>query len=276
MFYFQINYLNDTHAQLMVHWLGEGSQVMICLARDFPAQTEEITKRTLNPSAVYFSYDYGDSFINKTDFFKVLINGTERPSTLDQFSTHAKFDTIIFTDSKNKAIFTVQNKGTGPFKRFMLEFTPSDVAFYESDANTYLVLDKEDPERRLYITTDGGETFNMLQMYVKSFMWSSGDDDMPTNLYIERKEPTGTSSVIFYDATELIKTGKVNNYSKLIDNIEDFQIKKDFMMGVKRVSESGWVCCECVCVVFRMICHAVPISFHSKGQQIKVVGLLRS
>lgn len=232
----------------MVHWLGEGSQVMICLARDFPAQNEEITKRTLNPSAVYFSYDYGDSFINKTDYFKVLINGTERPSTLDQFSTHAKFDTIIFTDLKNKAIFNVLNKGTGPFRRYMLDFTPSDVSFYDTDASTYLVLDKEDPERKLYITNDGGETFSMLQMYVKSFMWSSGDD-LPTLLYIERKEPTGTSSVIYYDAEDLVKGGE-SNYSKLIDDIVDFHIKKDFMIAVRKVSE--WVCC-CVYVGMREV-----------------------
>ena len=32
----QHNSLNDSHAQLMVHWLGEGTNVMICLARDPP------------------------------------------------------------------------------------------------------------------------------------------------------------------------------------------------------------------------------------------------
>lgn len=35
-FSFQHNALNDSHAQLMVHWLGEGTDVMICLARDPP------------------------------------------------------------------------------------------------------------------------------------------------------------------------------------------------------------------------------------------------
>lgn len=219
----------------MVHWLGEGTKVMICLARDFPTQNEEITKRQLSPSAVYFSYDYGDSFINKTDLFKVLVNGTLRPSTLDQFSTHPKYDTIIFTDSKNKAIFNVQNKGTGPFQRFMVDFSPSDISFYENHADTYLVLDKEDPERKLYITIDGGVSFTLLQLYVKAFIWSSGDDDLPTHLYVERKEPTGTSSVIFYNASTLVKNPKANTYHKLIDNIQDFQIKKDFMIGVRKV-----------------------------------------
>ena len=64
-----------------------------------------------------------------------------------------------------------------------------DVTFYDLDAKTFLVLDKDDPERKLYYTTDFGNTFNLLQSYVKSFVWSSGDG-IPIHLYVERKEPT--------------------------------------------------------------------------------------
>lgn len=93
----------------------------------------------------------------------------------------------------------------------MLDFTPSEVIFYENDAKTFLVFDKEDPDRKvnkndartessaaltrvicsvqLYYTTDFGESFDMLQSNVKSMIWSSGDD-LPTHLYVERKEPT--------------------------------------------------------------------------------------
>lgn len=33
----------------------------------------------------------------------------------------------------------------------MLDFTPSDISFYETDAKTFLVLDKEDPDRKVIV-----------------------------------------------------------------------------------------------------------------------------
>lgn len=92
--HFQVNYLNDTHAQLMVHWLGEGSDVMICLAREPPLGPLDLPNKTPVPSSVYISYDYGDTFLDKTDLFRVLENGTEVNSTLDQFMTHPNFNTV--------------------------------------------------------------------------------------------------------------------------------------------------------------------------------------
>lgn len=182
--------MNDSHAQLMVHWLGDGSDIMICLARDPPLGPHDDAQKLpeVSPSSVYFSYDYGDTFINKTHLFKVLINGTEYNSTLDQFMTHPKFDTIIFTDSRNRAIFYVPDKGE-IIDRHMLDFTPSDVSFYENDAKTFLVLDKEDLEHKLYYTTDAGVSFILLETHVKSYSWSSGEG-LPTHLYVERREPT--------------------------------------------------------------------------------------
>ena len=91
----------------------------------------------------------------------------------------------------------------------MLDFSPSEVSFYEQDAKTFIVLDKEDEERKvsldsewlpqntfwlfsiqqLYYTNDFGESFSLLQTNVKSFVWSAGDG-IPIHLYVERKEPS--------------------------------------------------------------------------------------
>ena len=79
----QINNLNDTHQQLIVHWVGEGSSIIICLARD----SKEATRRAKMPSAVYYSYDYGDTFENKTDLFK---NPGGTFVLLDKFYIHIK------------------------------------------------------------------------------------------------------------------------------------------------------------------------------------------
>lgn len=59
---------------------------------------------------------------------------------------------IVFTDPRNKAIFTNSDYGE-TIQSHMLDFTPSEVSFYEKDRNIFLVLDKEDPERKV-ITRD--------------------------------------------------------------------------------------------------------------------------
>lgn len=59
----QHNALNDSHAQLMVHWLGEGSDVMICLARDPPLGPNDDPNATATaPSTSEFNV-YSINFI---------------------------------------------------------------------------------------------------------------------------------------------------------------------------------------------------------------------
>lgn len=43
---------------LTVHWAGEGSDVVVCLARN-PAQSADAS------SSVFVSYDYGRTFVRK-------------------------------------------------------------------------------------------------------------------------------------------------------------------------------------------------------------------
>lgn len=71
----------------MVHWAGEGSDVVVCLARDTALRASDVIK----PSAVYISYNYGDSFINKTDSFSFQQNGKTVYAAIDKFFTHSKF-----------------------------------------------------------------------------------------------------------------------------------------------------------------------------------------
>lgn len=75
----------------MVHWVGEGSNVIICLARD-PTPTIVPSLMPIGPSAVYISYDYGDTYENKTDLFK-MSDGNY--STLEKFYNHPKYNTHV-------------------------------------------------------------------------------------------------------------------------------------------------------------------------------------
>lgn len=43
---------------------------------------------------VFISYDYGDTFIDKTESFRLEKNNTTINSTVDLFVTHPKFNTV--------------------------------------------------------------------------------------------------------------------------------------------------------------------------------------
>lgn len=73
----------------MVHWVGEQTDIIICLARD---PNQKLTGTKPDPSAVYISYDYGDTYENKTDSFK--INDTTYAS-VDKFYNHPKYNTHV-------------------------------------------------------------------------------------------------------------------------------------------------------------------------------------
>lgn len=77
----------------MVHWVGEQTDIIICLARDpKPHFVSSFLLSKTDPSAVYISYDYGDTYVNKTEYFK-LDNGTY--ASVDKFYNHQTYNTHV-------------------------------------------------------------------------------------------------------------------------------------------------------------------------------------
>ncbi|XP_011301031.1 sortilin-related receptor [Fopius arisanus] len=230
-----VNVLNDSHQQLMVHWVGEKSDVIICLARDSSSSMRSPANKAAvpsNPSAVYISYDYGDSFENKTEFFKI---NTDQPegsgaayATLDKFYNHPKFNEYcIFADSTNKVIFTTWDNGKN-ITRVDLPFHPSEISFYDKAPRIVLALDKIDPERHLWISFDMGRNWVKIHEYVKAFFWSTL---RPTSVLIERAEPSGKNTVV---DVNIISASRGKHEPKLvIDNVRDFEIRGDYMFATK-------------------------------------------
>lgn len=224
----KVNRLNDTHQQLMVHWAGEGSDVVICLARDPSPHTT--TKP--QPSSVYISYDYGDTFVDKTSNF-TLPKGTDKPTSasIDKFFNHPKFNThCVFMDKTNKVVFVTSDYGKKIF-RYNLPCTPVDISFHPENPVTYLV---HDDKLTLWLTKDFGQSWTRLQEMVKAFFWVIDEDGSQT-LLIQRQEPT-TSSVI-------ILSGELGSNSEtltvLIENVVDFWVKRDFMFATREVSANN-------------------------------------
>lgn len=74
----------------MVHWVGNKSEVVICLARDPTPTIPEY--QTVGPSSVYISYDYGTTYESKTKSF-LLADGSV--STLEKFFIHPTYNTYV-------------------------------------------------------------------------------------------------------------------------------------------------------------------------------------
>jgi len=73
----------------MVHWAGEGSDVILCLARDSP---RSVFASINQPSSVYISYDYGTTFENKTKHFRLEGKGY---ASLEKFFIHPKYNSHV-------------------------------------------------------------------------------------------------------------------------------------------------------------------------------------
>jgi hypothetical protein len=71
--------LEDGHNQLLVQWAG--AEVILCLAKDSRGGAAAV------PSALFISRDYGDTFDNVTDKFRLPggDNGTVVLASLDKF-----------------------------------------------------------------------------------------------------------------------------------------------------------------------------------------------
>uniref|UniRef100_A0A1Y1LMI9 Sortilin-related receptor n=1 Tax=Photinus pyralis TaxID=7054 RepID=A0A1Y1LMI9_PHOPY len=222
----KITHLNDSHKQLMVDWVGEGSNVIICLARDPTPQT------SLNPSCVYISYDYGDTYENKTHLFK-LENGNF--STVEKFYNHPKYNShFVFTDVNNKAIFVTKNHGKN-ITRINVSFTPNEVSFHELRPDTFLVLQKSEPKPQLWITEDFGGSWRLLEEYVNSYFWLQDDKTGEQILVIQRGEVNGLNEIIY--SRNLFKSEQLHI---LASHVKDISFKGDYIFFTKKSSKDNY------------------------------------
>ena len=62
---------------------------------------------------------------------------------------------------------------------------PSRIAFDKNRDNVFLIHDLENPKKRLHVTKTFGQTFGVVQDYVRNFFF----DEAGEKLYVERIQP---------------------------------------------------------------------------------------
>ncbi|XP_046384173.1 sortilin-related receptor-like [Ischnura elegans] len=221
-----VNRLNDSHQQLMVHWTGEESDVIICLTRD-PTPVRG------KPSSVFISYDYGTTFENKTHYFSLQDQSGDY-ANVDKFYNHPKYNKhYVFKDSTNRVLYTTKDHGKH-FEMVKLKFHPTDISFNEEEPLTFLAYDKIDPQKKLWLIQDFGSTWTLVQEYVKAYFWSNlpGEKQL---LYVEREEPNGSSTVL--SSPSYFQDEVLTNV--VLKDVEDFEVREDFMFATKKTGEKS-------------------------------------
>ena len=61
------------------------------------------------------------------------------------------------------------------------------ITFEENRNDVFLIHDLKDPEKRLYVTKNFGETYDVVQRYVRNFFFHYTETE--TKLYVERIQP---------------------------------------------------------------------------------------
>ena len=78
------------------------------------------------------------------------------------------------------------------------------------------------------MTRDLGKSWIIIHERVKAFFWSNSQ---PKTLLVERVEPNGHNHVL--ELNVMGNTDRERNVRVVIDNVEDFQIRGDWMFATK-------------------------------------------
>ncbi|XP_067826959.1 sortilin-related receptor isoform X2 [Heptranchias perlo] len=225
--YGQVN-LNDSHNQMVVHWAGEKSNVIVALARDSPILQGPHT------SSVYVSYNYGKTFKKIEEKFKPK-DGTINQTVIAQFY-HSPADNkrYMFADTKNHYLWITLNF-CNDIQGIQVPFSPTDLLMHSRDPNLVLGYDSSHPNKQLWKSDDFGQTWILLQEHVKSFYWGVEPHDSSSTVYVERHEPMGSSSII--KSTDFFQTDE--NREILLEGVDDFQLQDKYMFATRTMHLLG-------------------------------------
>ncbi|MBN3300436.1 SORL protein, partial [Amia calva] len=221
--------LNDSHNQMVVHWAGEKSDVIVALARDSAGAPGPKT------SSVYLSYDYGTTFKLISDRFQLSGDKATNKQVIAQFY-HSPADNkrYLFADTTNNYLWNTFDFCT-TIQGFPLLFKPTDLLLHSKKPNLVLAYDSSHPNKQLWKSDDFGETWILIQEHVKSYFWGIDPYDPPTTVFVQRHEPLGSSSVL--SSTDFFQSEQ--NRQLILDRVDNFQLREKYMFATRTVSLLG-------------------------------------
>ncbi|KAI4815796.1 hypothetical protein KUCAC02_005923, partial [Chaenocephalus aceratus] len=232
--------LNDSHNQMVVHWAGEKSNVIVALARDNAGATGPKT------SSVYVSYDYGTSFTLVSDKFQLSgIKAKDGSKQVISQFYHSPADNrrYLFVDSTNNYLWKTFDFCKS-VQGFSLPFKPTDLLLHSRSFNLVLGYDSSHPNKQLWKSDDFGETWVLIQEHVKTYFWGVEPYDPPTTVLVQRHEPQGVSTII--SSTDFFQSEQ--NRTVILEQADSFQLRDKYLFATTTRGDSDRF------AFFRMTC----------------------
>ncbi|KAM7413680.1 hypothetical protein PAMA_020860 [Pampus argenteus] len=215
--------LNDSHNQMVVHWAGEKTNVIVALARDSAGATGPKT------SSVYVSYDYGTTFALVSDKFQLSGSKAKDGSkqVISQFY-HSPADNrrYLFVDSTNNYLWNTFDFCKS-VQGFSLPFKPTDLLLHSRRSNLVLGYDSSHPNKQLWKSDDFGETWVLIQEHVKTYFWGVEPYDPSTTVLVQRHEPQGVSTIL--SSTDFFQSEL--NRRVILEQVDSFQLRDKYMFA---------------------------------------------
>uniref|UniRef100_A0A671NK63 Sortilin-related receptor n=1 Tax=Sinocyclocheilus anshuiensis TaxID=1608454 RepID=A0A671NK63_9TELE len=206
--YSQAN-LNDSHNQMVVHWAGEKSNVIVALARDSAGATDPKT------SSVYVSYDYGTTFTQVSEKFKLSGDQKGKKQVISQFY-HSPADNkrYLFTDTTNSYLWNTFDF-CNTVQGFSIPFKPTDLLLHSKRPNLVLGYDSSHPNKQLWKSDDFGETWVLIQEHA-FIMVQNISISNKCCFYPEKKKKSDSTKIL--SSTTFFNIGNKNTF-ELIMNV---------------------------------------------------------
>ncbi|XP_049476827.1 sortilin-related receptor [Panthera uncia] len=220
--------LNDSHNQMVVHWAGEKSNVIVALARDSLALARP------RSSDVYVSYDYGKSFKKISEKLNFGVGNSSEAVIAQFYHSPADNKRYIFADAYAQYLW-ITFDFCNTLQGFSIPFRAADLLLHSKASNLLLGFDRSHPNKQLWKSDDFGQTWILIQEHVKSFSWGVDPYDKPNTIYVERHEPSGYSTV--FRSTDFFQSRE--NQEVILEEVRDFQLRDKYMFATKVVHLLG-------------------------------------